>query len=57
MLMGILAGMRICVFGVEYKVMYLPIQGEQDDEVVREELSELYHIMHPVDYPEDKIKI
>lgn len=53
----ILTGLKIFVLGVEYNVMYLPIQGEQDDETVRNELSDLYHIMHPKNFPEDKIKI
>lgn len=50
-----MTGVQSKVFGVEYRVLYLPIRTEQNDEQVCTALDQIYHLMHPVDFPEDKI--
>lgn len=38
------------LFSVEYKIMYLPIDEEIENEVLYEELNKIYHFMFPEKY-------
>lgn len=43
-------GLRARLFGVEYRIMYLPIKKEKGEEELRETLEEIYHTMFPERY-------
>jgi len=42
--------LRSCLFGVEYKIMYLPMQEEKEEEELQAALAQIYHTMFPEKY-------
>lgn len=47
---ALLTGLGSCLFGVEYKIMYLPMGEEKGEEELRETLKRIYHAMFPEKY-------
>lgn len=47
---AMLTALRSCLFGVEYRIMYLPEKAEKTEEELREALDEIYHTMFPEKY-------
>lgn len=48
-----MTGLRSCLFGVEYKIMYLPAQKEEKR--LRKKVDEIYHTMFPEKYFEKEV--
>lgn len=45
-----LTGLRSCLFGVEYKIMYFPVRGKKEEEELWKALEKIYHAMFPERY-------
>ncbi len=53
-----MTALRSCLFGVEYKIMYLPMQEErEEEEELRAALEQIYHTMFPQKYFGKEVRI
>lgn len=52
-----MTGQQSCLFSVEYKIMYLPMQGEKEEGELRAALERIYHTMFPQKYFGKEVRI
>lgn len=52
-----MTALRSCLFGVEYKIMYLPVQEEQEEKKLQTALAQIYHTMFPQKYFGKEVRI